>query len=370
MARSHLRRAFTLVELLVVIAIIGILIALLLPAVQAAREAARRAQCSNNLKQIGLALHNYHATYGAFPFHRGGTTAGGSTDDLQSNRGWLSPWVPMLPFMEQTPLYETITSTQTIGGTTYPPWGPAPGTTAYDPWRVQVVPLLCPSDPDGASLKQPANVGHTNYHWSLADQIYRNHHIYSDNNYSTRSPRGIFGVLGRAHVTMASVRDGTSNTVAFGEKVICIIGTSIKGGIARDAGGSLDDDPTVCLARVDTDGKTLTGNTNCSTGKRWNGSQPGRCTINTVLAPNGPTCTQGNLGWSLSTPSSYHPGGVNVTLVDGSVRFISETIDSGNSAAASPLSSSLGANSANMASPYGVWGALGSKAGGEPLGQF
>ena len=364
MVHSNRRRGFTLVELLVVIAIIGILIALLLPAVQAAREAARRAECSNNLKQVGLALHNYHDTYRAFPFSRGGTR-GGTSDD--SNQGWLSPWVSLLPYMEQTPLYDTITSELTIGGTTYPPWGPTPATTAYDPWRVQVSGLLCPSD-DGGNQKTANNVGCTNYHWSVGDQIHRNHSI--GDNWSSRNPRGIFGVLGRAKITMAGVRDGTSNTIAFGEKAICVVNSDIKGGIARDAGAGIDDDPTQCLARVDVDGKTLTPPNNCSTGKRWNGSHPGRCAITTVLPPNGPTCTEVNLGFAISPPSSYHPGGVNVALVDGSVRFVSETIDTGNVGAASPLSSSRGSGSATMQSPYGVWGALGSRAGSEPPGQF
>ncbi len=92
------RWAFTLVELLVVIAIIGILIALLLPAVQAAREAARRSQCSNNLKQAGLALLNYESAYRSFPFRMGGTEQGG---DTKSNTNRIAGWVPLLPFMEQ-----------------------------------------------------------------------------------------------------------------------------------------------------------------------------------------------------------------------------------------------------------------------------
>src|SRR5512143_367601 len=99
------RSAFTLVELLVVIAIIGILIALLLPAVQAAREAARRSQCTNNLKQLGLALHNYHDTHQMFVYRKGGTTGGSAT---QSNQGRLSGFIPLLPYWEQRPMYDRI----------------------------------------------------------------------------------------------------------------------------------------------------------------------------------------------------------------------------------------------------------------------
>jgi len=366
MARSRLRRAFTLVELLVVIAIIGILIALLLPAVQAAREAARRMQCSNNLKQVGLALHNYHDTYRCFVYARGGTTAGGSTNNLDSNRHWLGPWISLLPYMEQGPLYDTITSTQTYAGVTYPPWGPTPGTSAYDPWRVQVPGLLCPSD-DGGSLKQAGNIGFTNYHYSLGDQVYRNHNL--GDNWSSRNPRGIFAISGRVTVTMAGVKDGSSNTIAFSEKVIRSVANQIKGGIARNV-ADIDNNPTNCLARVAADGVTLTAPTNGSSGRRWNGSQPIRCAVTTVLPPNGPSCASGNLSWGISTPSSYHPGGVNVTLTDGSVRLISETIDAGNLAAPSSGSSSLGSGSVKMASPYGVWGALGSKAGGEAVSGF
>src|SRR6188508_507353 len=102
------QRAFTLVELLVVIAIIGVLVALLLPAVQAAREAARRSQCSNALKQFGLALHQYADTYKVFPARRGGSVGSNDAARLTGNFSRLSAFVPLLPYIEQKPLFDSI----------------------------------------------------------------------------------------------------------------------------------------------------------------------------------------------------------------------------------------------------------------------
>src|SRR5262245_36310857 len=145
--------AFTLVELLVVIAIIGVLVALLLPAVQAAREAARRSQCSNNIKQFALALHNYHDTFKVFPPRKGGTNGCDSTVDLarvKCNYDRLSAFIILLPFYEQKNLYDTIQAggVTDTNGNLIAAGGPAPwyNNSKWPSWQVQLQVVICPSD--------------------------------------------------------------------------------------------------------------------------------------------------------------------------------------------------------------------------------
>jgi prepilin-type N-terminal cleavage/methylation domain-containing protein len=143
------RSGFTLVELLVVIAIIGILIALLLPAVQAAREAARRLQCTNNMKQMGLALHNYHDTYKAMPWMRGPSNDGTRNTRPLGNEQTIGAFMHILPFLEQGPLYDIISKPLTVGANTAMPFGPPRDFFWYTPWTLDVPVYCCPSAPKG-----------------------------------------------------------------------------------------------------------------------------------------------------------------------------------------------------------------------------
>jgi prepilin-type N-terminal cleavage/methylation domain-containing protein/prepilin-type processing-associated H-X9-DG protein len=347
-------RGFTLVELLVVIAIIGILIALLLPAVQAAREAARRSQCTNQLKQFGLALHNYHDTNKVFPQARG------CEANTWHDEGVLNGFVALLPFFEQQGLYSTIQKPLTVGATTYPAWGPVPWDGGYAPWVQKISTLHCPSDGVWDD-NGPGNIANSNYAFSLGDSLWCN-----DWDCNGRYGRGMF--MYRKNRSFADLIDGSSNTTAMSERCVGRMGDrAIRGNVAN---GNTPDQypasPLNCLATMGVGGQyaatatVMTAN-DWATGQRWPDGRMMYCGFTTVLPPNKPTCmpwTDNDWTWGVFTPTSYHPGGVNVCMGDGAVRFISETIDAGNPAA---VEVSAGT------SPYGVWGALGSIKGGEAV---
>ena len=360
MSRSRVQ-GFTLVELLVVITIIGILIALLLPAVQAAREAARRSQCVNNLKQLGLAHHNYESTYKVFVYRKGGTSGGcvSGCGPCASNCGRLSGFVPLLPFYEQKPLYDQIQAGNVAGGVF--PGGPA-GWNSWSVWNRAPGVLQCPSDPTAFNT---TTTRINNYAFCAGDQ-----YIGIAGNASLR---GIFGNGGTC-VTVAEIRDGTSNTIMMSERckgnmgITAVAANQVetKLGTAVGQGGILTA-PNACYAVAS--GQYFAAGTQVKVrfGTLWTDGQPERCGFNTILPPNAPGCTDDanvnadsgyNPSGLLAPPSSRHPGGVNCLFADGSVRFISETIDTGNLGVPQP--------STGM-SMYGVWGRLGSKMGGESV---
>lgn len=360
-AKARIRPcAFTLVELLVVIAIIGVLVALLLPAVQAAREAARRSQCSNALKQFGLALHNYADVYKVFPPRRGGSAGSNDPARITGNFNRLSAFIPLLPFIEQKALSDTIASGGTFNGTKFPPGGPAAWYGSYPPYKTQVQLLICPSD------KVPpitANQhGRNSYAFSLGDQVI-NH------NSNNKHVRGIFGnqlCKGFNHLT-----DGASNTIAMSERtwggnlgIVAATGHEAKTATAVNV-PSINSNPGSCYARAK--GLEFVGvQIKARFGALWSDGQAERVGFTTILPPNAPSCVNdGNVNadsnGAVLNPSSYHPGGVNAVLADGSVRFINQNINCGNVALA-PVTSGK--------SPYGVWGALGSTEGREAPGDF
>jgi len=276
----------------VVIAIIGILVALLLPAVQAAREAARRMQCTNNLKQLGLALHNYHDTHRCFPFGNGGTKSSGGGPAY-------SAVSLMLPFMEQTPLYHSIDFTRPLTDTV--------NTAA----RLTEVPAFrCPSDRENP---QPQSGGAINYMGNKG-----NLHLWGGT-----SQTGIF--MNDKSFKFGDITDGTSNTSAFSERLLTDGNNGVidlKADVFLGMGDPSTPDEAIQMCSA-TDASNLAFQFPLFMGAPW---LNGQHTYMHVDVPNRRSC--GFYPTKATMPaSSRHTGGVNLALCDGSVRFVSENVD-------------------------------------------
>jgi prepilin-type N-terminal cleavage/methylation domain-containing protein/prepilin-type processing-associated H-X9-DG protein len=363
-------RGFTLVELLVVIAIIGILIALLLPAVQAAREAARRGKCSNQAKQLALACHTYNDTHNVFPALAVGTTGpGGWGNRHLSNGNRCSPVVSMLPYIEQRGLHEQTRKPQTYSARGNSSWsnepfpvgGSHPLWNHYLPWTTKLPTVLCPSDPTGFK-RNISQLGAINYAFCVGDTI--------QNNTGTANPRGLFGTNStykKAAITFRDIKDGASNTACISELTIYNGNRQdLHGGYVIMSGNTLRDSPISCLAaRGPND--TIKGsfpNSHDRVGDSWSSGYPMIQGFTTVLAPNSPKCARckGEWCWGIFPPDSSHTGGVNLAYADGSVTFINNNVDCGDLSQREPMRQPTG-SPWRMVSPYGVWGAMGSKAG-------
>lgn len=332
---------FTLIELLVVIAIIGVLVGLLLPAVQQAREAARRTSCVNNLKQLGLAVHNYNDVNKHFPpFEEYG----------RGHYGRRNGFVLLLPHFEEQALWDQIDADK--GGV---PWA----NKSY--WNTKISALECASSEPPAILTQGKVTG-LNYRFCVGDRtMHRDAH-----ERLTGRNRGMF-VSGawdgdnnvvRPGTKIKDILDGLSKTIAMSEKVSMTDGSKTQWGGWAVATTAQRTRPSVCAA-AESGGTLASGSIEDS---RWCDGRVAYSAFHTILPPNSPSCKESASGnihdkqYNLSSASSAHPGIVNVLFGDGSVSSIDETIDAGNSASAYVGSG---------ASPFGVWGALGTRAGGE-----
>jgi prepilin-type N-terminal cleavage/methylation domain-containing protein/prepilin-type processing-associated H-X9-DG protein len=325
------RRGFTLIELLVVIAIIAVLIALLLPAVQAAREAARRSQCVNNLKQIGLGLHNYHSTTDKFP-------PGGAT--TQASPGATGSWQAhsvignMLPYLEQQGIYNSINFMIWSCGEATPP-GPVNQTAR----RTQINTLLCPSDGNNGGAGQTSDNGRLN------------NYMGSKGTTSQAYPAQTTGLFSCGAVYgLRDIVDGSSNTVAFAEKVCGTPGNSTGQNPGKLGNGVNGSSPTGYadawqnVAGVQTDLTSCNTSWNSATGGALinNGGQwwivgvEAYVMFNTIVPPNSTqykwaNCRNGCSGCSPDgsqyvNASSNHSGGCNVLMGDGSVKFVKASV--------------------------------------------
>ena len=364
------RNAFTLVELLVVIAIIGILIGLLLPAVQSAREAARRMSCTNNLKQYALSLHTYHDVNNVFPAGRGGPTAtraSNTNPDTNSNHTW-GPAVFILPFIEQAARYEgySLLSKGQFPGTTYVPaafYTTDTPTEFAEFFGRRISAFECPSDPvasqpgypGGNWYKDNCKNARISYVHSFGD-LYNNNHTVAAN----KNTRGMFGNL--IWFGFDACTDGTSNTIFLSETATSTEDESvlIRGGNVYVSG--LTGNIGVCYNTV-VDSYTMKAGSTIVKAQRGVFIFDGRVAcagFSTIYPPNGPSCAAlASYTHGVWPPTSYHTGGVNGAFGDASVKFISNTIDTDKIIGVASL------QTADGASPFGVWGALGTKAGGE-----
>jgi prepilin-type N-terminal cleavage/methylation domain-containing protein/prepilin-type processing-associated H-X9-DG protein len=347
-------RGFTLIELLVVIAIISILIALLIPAVQAAREAAHRAQCVNHLKQMGLALHNYHSAMNVFPMG-GSKNNRKETQDTYDRYSVWSAHAAMLNQIEQGPMFNAINfafAPESNDGIAHP---------MNSTITLRVVALfLCPSDPNAGRADT------NSYHASYGTTTNANYP-------ETGGCTGLFTV--EQSYSIAACADGTSSTVAFSEALVGDGGGCARSGSnctnpSRYRGnvylGSSVPEPTgsrvanafasqaAVLSALQTCASAFRTRTDVADhrGWRWGQGVTGFTMFNTIQTPNdsqfpfGGCRFNGIVSWNMDDgfvygASSNHPGGVNALFADGSVRFVKDGVQ------------------------RNVWWSLGTRQGGE-----
>ena len=365
MCTSPRRRGFTLIELLVVIAIIGVLVGLLLPAVQQAREAARRAACTNNLKQMQLAILNYESTNKRLP-------AQGNTHEVRAltSNGNGKRWsfiANILPYVEQQSVHDSLFGILRAQNHAAP-WYGKNGDADYAFLLTQIPGLLCPSDVNTAP-DSDSPWGRTSYHINRGD-------IRINYDQAQRRGSGVTGVSGGwtsgnptyQTLKLKDVTDGTSKTISLGEvRIGDRSNDSRQGALGNSPGLNFDSPPSNCNDLVQVDG-TFSSAKHYSdggwldqvVGGRWADANVVYTSFYTIAPPNYPRCAAWHEQFAFLPASSYHPGGAMMAHVDGSVRFYGDDIDAGDL-----TQGQTGGVSYAGASQRGVIGALGTISGGE-----
>jgi prepilin-type N-terminal cleavage/methylation domain-containing protein/prepilin-type processing-associated H-X9-DG protein len=364
MDRAASRRAFTLIELLVVIAIIAVLIALLLPAVQAAREAARRMRCVNNLKQIGLALHNYHQDHNVFPMAASMNLYNSGTSGAfyyQASQNW-SAHSALLPMLGEVPIYNAINFSIGIdeGGSNSICWK-INSTAASNAVNV----FQCPSDPLAGAQPYTSPVSgrdSNNYHVCLGTSTNVTNANTLITTLGNQQSSGVFYF--QTSIAISAITDGTSNTIAMGEGAIDpgnkspnVRNIGMQNVTGIPTGALLADassNPTVTQQGINACTAAWKGSGavsfNDQRGAMWAHGGVAQTMFNTVVTPNSSQapwsyCDLYNASayGTYANASSYHPGGANILMTDGSVKFIKDAVN------------------------QKTWWALGTRAGGEVI---
>lgn len=352
----------TPVDLLAVM-ILGVVVSSLgLVQVRRSRAVARQVSCGDNMKQLGLAFHNYHSAYKQFPMGSGGTSSGSADEPTFGNASRLSALVGLTPFLEQQQLWETIANPHRFGAQTFPAMGPVPwyDSAIYLPWGQRPERFVCPSDSTAAKFTTAGSYV-LNYGDAVQNVGARMLNAPAPYNGSVMegrvTRRGTF--MREQALKFRDILDGTSNTLLLSESRI---GDSK---VAKNITGLMGD-PSRCLAAFNQDGPATEfwpeGRGAC-----WADGSLLSSGFQTILPPNSPSCTspKGELEGVMSA-SSFHAGGVHVLFGDGRVSFIRNTIDAGKGSNPSVgISDQEKLAPPGSKSPYGLWGALGTRASQE-----
>ncbi|MCG8653275.1 MAG: DUF1559 domain-containing protein, partial [Pirellulales bacterium] len=307
------RDAFSLKELLVVVTLFCIAFALLVPAIQAARESARKMSCSNNFKQIGFAIHNYHSTYRRCPAAMFGT---------QANQHRLSGLIALTPFIESSLYWDTVSNPRTEGGVHYPAMGPVPWDSGYQPWCKDYSTFRCPTDG-----RRESKLGRTNYAFAVGDKIAG---LYQGD--AVDDARGFFapGIV----LSFVDITDGMSNTIMMAE-IATLRSRKLQGQFALNQSASLVDSPSQCDQVVDPlrplhyDASVTLSR--LGRGGAFADGAGGYSLVHNILPPNSPSCAIGKVDplEGVFSAGSYHKDGCHVLMGDGAVIFITNFIEAG-----------------------------------------